>query len=137
MDTLRNIRIFNTTRAEYARAENAVLWILQILAAIVFLMAGSAKLFGNPMMVEVFSNLGLGQWFRYLTGGIEVISAIMLLVPQSIPIGALLPVGTMFGAVAAHLFVIGGSPLAPVILLGLNVVVFLGRSYRLKKRNTI
>jgi len=137
METLRNIRIFNTTGKEYAKAENIVLWILQILTAIVFLMAGSAKLFGNPRMIELFGNLGPGQWFRYVTGGIEVISAVMLLVPRLIPIGALLLVGTMLGAIATHLFIIGGSSLVPIVLLAFNVVIFLGRSCLLNKRRTV
>ncbi|HEY0457867.1 MAG TPA: DoxX family protein [Pyrinomonadaceae bacterium] len=137
MDTLRNIKIINTTPAEYARAENVGLWILQILIAAVFLMTGSAKLFGNPMMIEVFGNLGLGQWFRYLTGAIEVFSAVIMLIPPVIPIGALLLIGTMCGAVWAHVFVIGGSPLVPVILLAFNIAVFLGRSRRLNRRSRV
>jgi putative oxidoreductase len=131
MNTLRNIKIFNTTRAEYARAENGALWILQILVAAVFLMAGSSKLFGNTMMIEVFDNLGLGQWFRYVTGAIEIFSAVTLLVPRFIPLGALLLIGTMSGAIVAHLFVLGDSPLVPVILLAFNIAVLLGRSDRL------
>jgi putative oxidoreductase len=136
MDTLRNIKTFKTTRAEYARAENVGLWILQILIALVFLMAGSSKLFGNPMMIEVFDNLGLGQWFRYVTGAIEIFSAVTLLVPRLIPLGliplgALLLVGTMSGAIVAHLFVFGDSPLVPVVLLAFNIAVLLGRSERL------
>ncbi len=131
MKTLRNIRIFNTTRAEYARVENIGLWILQLLVAGVFLMAGSAKLLGNPLMVEVFDNLGLGQWFRYLTGAIEFFSAGLLFVPRLAPIGALLLIGTMLGAIAVHLFVIGGSSLVPIVLLALNIVIFFGRSERL------
>jgi putative oxidoreductase len=130
MNTLRNIRIFNTTRAEYTKAEKAILWSLQILTALVFLATGSAKLFGNPLMIEKFANLGFGQWFRYATGVIEFFSAVMLLVPQLVPIGAVLLVGTMIGAVCAHLFIIGGSPLVPAILLVFNIGIFLGRSKR-------
>ena len=100
-------------------------------------MTGSAKLFGNPMMIEVFGNLGLGQWFRYLTGAIEVFSAVIMLIPPVIPIGALLLIGTMCGAVWAHVFVIGGSPLVPVILLAFNIAVFLGRSRRLNRRSRV
>ena len=136
METLRNIRIFNTTRAEYAKAENIVLWILQILTAIAFLTAGLAKLCGNAKMIAFFANLGLGQWFRFVTGAIEFFSALMLIVPRSVPIGALLLIVTMLGAIAVHLFVIGGSPLVPIMLLAFNIVIFLGRSCLLNKRRT-
>jgi hypothetical protein len=51
------------------------LWALQILTAAAFLLAGVAKLIGQPMMVETFEKVGVGQWFRYATGAIEVASA--------------------------------------------------------------
>ena len=100
-----------------AKAKNIALWILQGLTAAAFLMAGAAKLSGQPVMVEMFDKIGLGQWFRYLTGTIEVISAILLLVPKLTPVGAGLLVCTMSGAVITHLVKIGGSP-APAFILG-------------------
>ena len=63
---------------------------LRILLALAFLMAGWAKLSGNPMMVQVFATLGIGQWFRYVTGGIEVAAAIGLLPPYTAGLAALL-----------------------------------------------
>lgn len=110
---------------------NVVLWILQILTAIAFFMAGIAKLTGNPMMVEAFGKIGLGQWFRFVTGGIEVLSAILLLIPRLIPLGALLLICTMIGAIIAHLTVLGGFPVAPIVLLLFTLVIFWGRRDRL------
>ena len=49
---------------------------MQILTAAAFLMAGVATLSGYPMMVETFDKIDVGQWFRYVTGAIEVASAI-------------------------------------------------------------
>lgn len=49
--------------------------------------------------------------------GVEVGSAIALLVPTLAPYGALALVATMAGAVATHLFIVGGSPL-PAFVLG-------------------
>ena len=46
-----------------------------------FLAAGIAKLAGVQMMVDEFGMLGLGQWFRYATGVIEIGSAVLLWVP--------------------------------------------------------
>jgi len=96
---------------------NVVLWVLQIALAAMFLMAGFFKLSGNPQMVEMFETLGVGQWFRYVTGGVEVIAALLLLIPRLCGIGALLVVGTMVGAVATHLFVVGGSFIMPLVIL--------------------
>jgi putative oxidoreductase len=42
------------------------------------------------MMVETFDKIGIGQWFRYVTGGIEVASAVLLLSPRLTPVGAAL-----------------------------------------------
>jgi putative oxidoreductase len=47
-------------------------WILQIGAAGMFLMAGFSKLSGDPQMVGLFEAIGLGQWFRYLTGSLDL-----------------------------------------------------------------
>jgi uncharacterized membrane protein YphA (DoxX/SURF4 family) len=55
-----------------SEAKSIGLWELQVLTAAAFLMAGFAKLSGQPQMVETFEKLGAGQWFRYVTGGIEV-----------------------------------------------------------------
>jgi uncharacterized membrane protein YphA (DoxX/SURF4 family) len=51
---------------------NVVLWVLQVLLAIMFAMAGLAKVFGESAMVEMFAEIGLGQWFRYVVGSLEI-----------------------------------------------------------------
>jgi len=95
---------------------NIVLWILQILAAATFFLAGGSKLAGVAPMVEMFDKIGLGQWFRYLTGGLEVTGAILLLIPTTLVLGGVLLVMTMVGAIATHLFVLGGSPVPAIVL---------------------
>jgi putative oxidoreductase len=99
------------------RTGRIVLWAVQIALAGMFLFAGSSKLFGAPAMVALFDAVGIGQWFRYVTGLIEVSSAIALLVPSFAVVGALALVPTMVGAVATELFITGGSPVPPAILL--------------------
>src|SRR5258707_13788893 len=95
---------------------NVGLWILQIGAAGMFLMVGFFKLSGDPRMVGLFDAIGVGQWFRYVTGSLEVLGAVLLLIPRLSGLGALLLVGVMLGAVATHLFVVSGSPLGALIL---------------------
>ena len=95
---------------------NIVSWILQILAAATFFLAGGSKLSGVAPMVEMFDKIGLGQWFRYLTGGLEVTGAILLLIPTTEVLGGVLLVMTMVGAIATHLFVLGGSPVPAIVL---------------------
>jgi putative oxidoreductase len=109
---------------------NVGLWILQIGAAGMFLMVGFFKLTGDPQMVGLFDAIGLGQWFRYVTGSLEVLGAVLLLIPRLSGLGALLLMGVMLGAVPTHLFVVGGSPLSAIILLIVTGVVAWGRRQR-------
>ena len=120
------------------RAGLIALWIVQIALAGMFLLAGGSKLLGAPAMVGLFDAIGIGQWFRYLTGLIEVGSAVALLVPSIAVFGALALVATMVGAIVTHLFIVGGSPAMPAILLvGSAVVVWTRRHQILGDRQTV
>jgi len=110
------------------RALTVILWTLQIVSAALFLFSGTLKLSGAPMMVEMFGAIGLGQWFRYFTGGLEVISAVLLLVPSLARFGALALAVTMVGAILTHLFIIGGNPAVPVALLAATTTIAWARS---------
>jgi hypothetical protein len=103
-----------------------------------FLLAGGSKLFGAGAMVVMFDAIGIGQWFRYITGLIEVSSAVALLVPSFAVFGAVALVATMIGAIATHLFIIGGAPAMPAILLiGAAVVVWARRHQLLGDQRTV
>jgi putative oxidoreductase len=106
-----------TISHQRSRLAVGALWALQIASAAMFLFAGSLKLVGAPLMVQEFAAIGLGQWFRYLTGTIEVVSAVLLLIPSLAGYGAAALAITMVGAITAHLFIIGGSPVAAILLL--------------------
>ena len=113
-----------------AKIVNVLLWILQIGAAGMFLMVGFLKLSGAAQLVGLFEAIGLGQWFRYLTGTLEVVGAILLLIPRTSGLGALLLVGVMAGAVMTHVFIVGGSPLMAIVLLVVTGIVAWGRRQR-------
>jgi uncharacterized membrane protein YphA (DoxX/SURF4 family) len=105
------------------RWKSVALWTLKGLLAAVFLSAGGAKLAGVPMMVENFQHIGFGQWFRYLIGALEVIGAIVILLPRLAAFGGVLLSCIMAGAIATHLLLIGGSAVPAIILLALSVLV--------------
>jgi putative oxidoreductase len=109
--------------ASPSKARNITLWVVQGLLAAAFLMAGGSKLVGDGKMVEMFQQIGFGQWFRYLTGAIEVAGAIMLLIPRTAVIGGALLAVTMIAGIGTHLFLIGGSPAPAVVLLALASIV--------------
>ena len=99
------------------RVALVALWLTQIALAGMFLLSGGLKLTGAPDMVGLFDAIGIGQWFRYVTGSIEVVSAVALLVPAWAAFGALLLIPTMAGAVFTHLFIVGGSAVPATVLL--------------------
>jgi putative oxidoreductase len=98
-------------------------WILQAILAAAFLAAGSAKLAGVPFMVDLFEQIGLGQWFRIATGVVEVAGAVALLIPGLASAGALWLGFTMICAVATHVSVLHTSPVPAIVLGVLNAVV--------------
>lgn len=114
-----------------SKAGNVVAWVLQIAAAAMFLMAGGSKLAGAEPMVDMFDAIGVGQWFRYVTGGIEVVSALLLLMPSTAAIGAALLVFVMVGAIITHLTILHSSPAMPIVLLVICAIVFLLRRERM------
>ena len=97
-------------------------WVLMGVKALLTLAvgaAGIAKLMGVEMMVQTFDAAGFGQWFRYVTGIIELGSAILLWVPGYAAYAAGLLVCTMIGAVIAHATVLGMDTAVGAVVLGL------------------
>ena len=110
------------TEATKKTAARVALWITQLVLAAMFLFAGGSKLAGAPAMVQLFTAIGWGQWFRYLTGAIEVSAAVALVIPSAALFGAILLIPTMIGATIANLF-FGQSPAVPLVLLLLAAAV--------------
>lgn len=121
--TVRN----DALRANRRRFGKYGLWALQGLVAAAFIAAGAAKLAGAAPMVSVFEQVGVGQWFRYVTGVIEVVGGLMLLAPRFAAIGGLVLATTMIFAVLTHLFLIGGNPVPALGLFALTATIALIR----------
>jgi putative oxidoreductase len=80
---------------------------LRIIAAVILLQTLYFKFTAQPESVELFTKLGVEPWGRIGTGIIELVASILLLLPSTILIGALLGMGLMSGAILSHLAVIG------------------------------
>ena len=106
-----------------SRTRTIGLWTLQIVVALIFFGAGGSKLLGVQPMVDIFTAIGVGQWFRYLTGTIEVLGAALLVSSTAAFWGALLLACTMVGAIFTHLVLIGGNPLPAIVLLVLTATL--------------
>src|SRR5262249_3308983 len=128
----------STNAASLEAPGNGSLWVVQVLGAVLFFLAGFAKLSGDEQMVETFAALGIGQGFRYVTGLIEIASAILLLIPALSGIVAVLAVPMMIGVILTQFLIIGGSPALPIGLLIIASIVAWGRketTLRLIRRN--
>ena len=82
-------------------------WILQGLLALMFLMAGVQKVAGSKMHTEAFQKWGYPQWFRVVTGVIELGAAILLIGgfwnETAAIIGAAILVAVGIGGVITHI----------------------------------
>lgn len=119
----------SVTTIQTTRAPRRVgTWVLQGLVAAAFFAAGSAKLAGADYMVELFNDIGVGQWFRYVTGAVEVAGALALVAPGLIWLGGLSLGTTMTFAVLTHMLVLHTSPMPAIVLGSLNaLIVYLRR----------
>jgi putative oxidoreductase len=106
-------------------------WVLRIGACGVFLGVGLSKFSSDSMWVKMFEQIGLGDWFRYLTGALQVTGGLLFLIRKTIYVGLVLAGGTMIGAIIVHLFVLGtgvGGAIIPLALLIFVVGVAARRS---------
>jgi putative oxidoreductase len=113
----------SSTHAPQHKGANIALWVLQGLLALAFVGAASGKLASKPEMVALFETIGVGQWFRYVTGLMELTGALLIVVPRTRFFGAALLSMVMVGAALTHLFILHNAPTAPAVLLVLAGVV--------------
>lgn len=83
------------------------MWILRLTAAIILLQTLYFKFTGAEESVYIFSTLGTEPYGRIGSGIGELIAAILILIPRTTLLGALMGVGVMLGAIFSHLFVLG------------------------------
>ena len=110
---------------ELSKTQTTISWILQLVAAAILFQTLFFKFTGAEESVYIFTTLGLEPWGRIGSGVAELIACILLLVPRTVPLGAILALGVISGAIVSHLTKLGivvkgdGG-----LLFGLAVVVF-------------
>jgi putative oxidoreductase len=97
-------------------------WALRAGVGLVFSVFALEKLVGSSW-VSLFGAIGLGQWFRYFTGSVQLAGSILLLFPRTARLGAALIASTMIGAMGFHLTMLEGigGAIIPAVLLPLIV----------------
>ena len=107
-------------------AQGIVSWGLQLLVAGILLQTLFFKFTGAAESVYIFSTLGVEPWGRMLSGIVELAAAILLLVPATTTVGAVLAIAVMAGAIGSHLTVLGIEIMGDGgLLFGLALIVFI------------
>jgi uncharacterized membrane protein YphA (DoxX/SURF4 family) len=97
-------------------------WVLRGAIALAFVLFGVEKFQSAPgtEWVKLFGQIGLGQWFRYFTGIVEIAGGVLVLIPWTARIGLAILAVTMAGAALILDFVIG-RPTDSIISTGFFV----------------
>ena len=86
---------------------NVFIWIIKLIAVIILVQTLFFKFTGAEESVYIFTKLGIEPLGRIGSGVVELIASILILIPRTTLVGALLAAGTMMGALVSHLFVLG------------------------------
>lgn len=104
----------------------ALVWLPRMFLALVFVYVGVIKLPDEAgMWVRLFEQIGIGQWFRYVTAIVEIVGGVLMLVPRANGVAVLLTSSAMVGALVVHATVTGFGPqtVAASVLLTLSLLV--------------
>lgn len=84
-----------------------IFWIIKLTAVIILLQTLYFKFTAAEESVYIFQTLGIEPFGRIGSGVVELVASILILIPRTTLLGALLGLGTMLGAIFSHIFVLG------------------------------
>lgn len=87
--------------------KNTILWILRLITAGILLQTLYFKFSAHPDSVYIFEQTGLGAPGRIGIGILELIAALLILIPRYTHLGATLAAGIISGAIFFHLTKLG------------------------------
>jgi len=100
-----------------ASAAPRALAVARAVLVVAFAGGGLMKVAGEASMVQMFADIGLGQWWRYVVGTLELAGAIGLLIPARTGLAALGLTALMVGATVTRAAVVGGVPVIELAFL--------------------
>lgn len=86
---------------------NIFRWIIKLTAVVILVQTLYFKFTGAEESVYIFSTLGAEPFGRIGSGVVELIASILILIPRTTLLGALMGLGTMAGAILSHLVFLG------------------------------
>nr|WP_207395811.1 DoxX family protein [Bremerella alba]MBA2114364.1 hypothetical protein [Bremerella alba] len=95
---------------------------ISALVGLAFLASAALKFVGGPGLEEGFSHLGLPMEIQYPLATLELVIAIIYLIPQTAVLGAILLTGYIGGAICTHWRV--GDVFVVQVIIG--VLIWLG-----------
>tara|TARA_R110000868_G_scaffold383578_6_gene650637 strand:- start:14611 stop:15003 length:393 start_codon:yes stop_codon:yes gene_type:complete len=102
------------------------IWGLRILAAGIMLQTLFFKFTGAPESIYIFETVGLEPFGRYASGIAELIASVLLLIPRTSWLGAIIGIGVIFGAIMSHLTILGIEVMGDGgVLFAMAIIVFL------------
>ena len=103
----------------------AALWLMRLVVAAILLQTLFFKFTGAPESVFIFETLGAEPYGRIGSGIMELVASVLILVPSTVALGALLAVGLMVGAIGSHFTVLGIDIMGDGgLLFALALIVF-------------
>ena len=94
-------------RTEMTRSSRIASWVVQVAVAAILGQTLFFKFTAAPESVWIFSTLGLEPWGRIASGLAELVAVVLLLIPPTAGLGALIALGVISGALFAHLTKLG------------------------------
>lgn len=82
-------------------------WFLRTVVVVILLETVYFKFTGAKESIYIFKTLGIEPYGRIGSGILELIASILILIPRTTLLGALLGFVVMVGAIVSHLFVLG------------------------------
>jgi len=86
---------------------NILSWVLRLVVAGILFQTLFFKFTGAQESIHIFTKLGLEPWGRIGSGVVELVAVILLLIPSTVTIGAILSLGVISGAILSHLTKLG------------------------------
>ncbi len=104
--------------------------IARFAAAIIMAQTLYFKFTASTESIYIFEMVGMEPWGRWLVGIMELIAAVLLIVPKSAWAGGILGLGLMAGAIGMHLTLLGIEVMNDGgYLFYLALIVFLCSAY--------
>ena len=89
------------------RTQTVISWVLQLVVAVILFQTLFFKFTGAEESKYIFTTVGAEPWGRIGSGILELVAVILLLIPSTVTLGAILALGAASGAILSHLTRLG------------------------------